>query len=61
MWRWRQDRSASPKWVADVLPDLIQSKVAEAHLAQTDPGISSLSRPTARQALGLLRRALIAG
>jgi len=34
VWRWRHDLSEPPKWAADVLADLIQSKVAEAHQAQ---------------------------
>src|SRR5215472_10275256 len=36
IWRWRHDRAPLPKWVADVLSNLLQSKVAEAHLAQTE-------------------------
>jgi hypothetical protein len=35
IWRWRHDRTPLPKWVTDVLPDLIQRTVEEAHLAQT--------------------------
>jgi hypothetical protein len=38
VWRWRHDRAPLPKWVADILPDLIQAKVAEAHEAQTQFG-----------------------
>ena len=34
IWRWRQDRTPLPRWVGDMLPDLIQTKVAEAHEAQ---------------------------
>ena len=33
-WRWRHDRSPLPEWVVEVLADLIQSKVVEAHAAQ---------------------------
>lgn len=38
VWRWRHDRTPLPRWVVEVLPDLIRSKVAEAHLAQTEFG-----------------------
>jgi hypothetical protein len=38
IWRWRHDRSPLPKQVVDVLPKLLQNKVAEAHLAQTEFG-----------------------
>jgi hypothetical protein len=34
IWRWRHDRSPLPKWVLDILDDLVQSKVVEAHEAQ---------------------------
>jgi hypothetical protein len=34
VWRWRHDRSPLPTWVADILADLIQTKVIEAHAAQ---------------------------
>jgi hypothetical protein len=35
-WRWRHDRASLPELVIKALPDLIQTKVAEAHLAQTE-------------------------
>src|SRR5271155_5016018 len=35
IWRWRH-RSHLPNWVADILTDLVQRKVEEAHLAQTE-------------------------
>jgi hypothetical protein len=35
-WRWRHDRADLPQHVTKALPDLIQAKVAEAHLAQTE-------------------------
>ena len=35
VWRWRHDRAPLPRWVAQLLPDLVQTKVAEAHEAQT--------------------------
>jgi len=38
VWRWRHDRAPLPRWLVEALPDLIQSKVAEAHLAQTEFG-----------------------
>jgi hypothetical protein len=38
VWRWRHDRAPLPRWLVEALPDLIQSKVAEAHLAQTELG-----------------------
>jgi hypothetical protein len=38
VWRWRHDRAPLPAWVIEVLPDLVQSKVAEAHLAQAELG-----------------------
>jgi hypothetical protein len=34
VWRWRHDRSPLPEWVLDILDDLVQSKVVEAHEAQ---------------------------
>jgi hypothetical protein len=36
VWRWRHDRVPLPKWVANILADLIQTKVAEAHEAQQE-------------------------
>src|SRR5262245_46797647 len=36
IWRWRHDRAPLPKWVAGALPDLVQEKVAEAHMAQEE-------------------------
>ena|SRR5450756_2094177 len=38
IWRWRHDRTPLPRWVVEALPGLIQNKVAEAHLAQTELG-----------------------
>jgi hypothetical protein len=38
VWRWRHDKAPLPGWVLAILPDLIQEKVAEAHLAQTELG-----------------------
>jgi hypothetical protein len=38
IWRWRHDRAPLPRWVVEALPNLIQNKVAEAHLAQTELG-----------------------
>ena len=38
VWRWRHDKAPLPEWVLDDLPGLIQEKVAEAHLAQTELG-----------------------
>ena len=46
IWRWRHDRTPLPKWVTDVLPDLIQRTVEKAHLLKRYSGISSLSRPS---------------
>jgi len=34
VWRWRRDRSPVPELVLEILDDLVQSKVAEAHEAQ---------------------------
>lgn len=34
IWRWRHDRTPLPRWILEALPDLIQTKVAEAHDAQ---------------------------
>ena len=36
VWRWRHDRCPLPVFVLNVLPDLLQAKVAEAHQAQQD-------------------------
>jgi hypothetical protein len=36
IWRWRHDRSPVPRWVFDVLVDLVQSKVADACAAGQD-------------------------
>jgi hypothetical protein len=36
IWRWRHDRSPLPVFLLNLLPDLLQSKVAEAHQAQQD-------------------------
>lgn len=29
VWRWRHDRAPLPKWVADLLPDIVQQKVTD--------------------------------
>jgi hypothetical protein len=34
IWRMRHDRVPLPKWVADILADLVHTKVAEAHEAE---------------------------
>jgi hypothetical protein len=34
VWRWRHDRSPLPVFILNLLPNLLQSKVAEAHEAQ---------------------------
>jgi hypothetical protein len=34
VWRWRHDRSPLPQWVSEILDDLVQNKVVEAHEAQ---------------------------
>src|SRR5262249_18587075 len=34
VWRWRHDKAPLPTWVADILTDLIQIKVEQAHQAQ---------------------------
>jgi hypothetical protein len=34
VWRWRHDRSPVPKWVSDILVNLVQNKVAEACIAR---------------------------
>jgi hypothetical protein len=36
VWRWRHDKAPLPKRVIDALPELLQQRVAEAHLAQTE-------------------------
>jgi hypothetical protein len=36
VWRWRHDRSPLPVSVINVLPGLLQGKVAEAHQAQQE-------------------------
>ena len=36
IWRWRHDRAPLPQRIIKILPDLIHSKVAEAHEAQQD-------------------------
>jgi hypothetical protein len=33
IWRWRHDRAPLPKDVVDILVDLIQTKINEAHEA----------------------------
>jgi hypothetical protein len=34
IWRWCHDRAQLPRWAADILTDLLQQRVAEAHAAQ---------------------------
>jgi hypothetical protein len=36
VWRWRHDRSPLPKSVADILSDMVQDKVRDAHAAQNE-------------------------
>ena len=36
IWRWRHDRSPLPIWVADILADRVQSKIADACAARQD-------------------------
>jgi hypothetical protein len=36
IWRWRHDKAPLPKRVIDALPELLQQRVAETHLAQTE-------------------------
>jgi hypothetical protein len=36
IWRWRHDRSPPPKWVIDILVDLVQRKVADACAARQE-------------------------
>src|SRR5438128_427389 len=36
IWRWRHDRAPLPSLVSKILADLVQDRVAEAHLAQTE-------------------------
>jgi hypothetical protein len=38
VWRWRHDRAPLPERVLKAMPELIQERVAEAHLAQTEFG-----------------------
>ena len=38
IWRWRHEKAPLPQWVLKILPDLLQQRVAEAHLAQTEFG-----------------------
>jgi Homeodomain-like domain len=34
VWRWRHDRAPLPEFLLNILPDSLQSRVAEAHEAQ---------------------------
>ena len=45
VWRWRHDRAPLPSLVSKILADLVQGKVAEAHLAQTELRYFLLERP----------------
>jgi hypothetical protein len=45
VWRWRHDRAPLPGHVIKALTDLIQSKVIEAHEAQTQFGYFLLEPP----------------
>jgi hypothetical protein len=36
VWRWTHDRAPLPPTVIEALPRLLQAKIAEAHLAQTE-------------------------
>jgi hypothetical protein len=36
VWRWRHDRSPLPQLVTEILSDLLQTRVAEAHRAQQE-------------------------
>jgi Homeodomain-like domain len=36
VWRWRHDRGPLPEFLLNILPDSLQSKVAEAHEAQQE-------------------------
>jgi hypothetical protein len=36
IWRWRHGRAPLPRHVVEILADLVQKKVAEAHLAQNE-------------------------
>src|SRR4030088_126318 len=36
VWRWRHDRAPLPTCIADILADLVQTRVADAHQAQTE-------------------------
>jgi hypothetical protein len=51
VWRWRHDRAPLPRWLVEALPDVIQSKVAEAHLAQTEFGYFLALPPKAPRVL----------
>jgi hypothetical protein len=62
VWRWRHDRAPLPKWVAEILTDLIQARVVEAHEAQTQFGYFLREPPKPPRKLsgccaGLYRRA----
>jgi hypothetical protein len=61
IWRWRHDRTPLPTWVAKILADLIQTKVAEAHQAQSKLGYflrepPKPPRPLSGCCVGLERR-----
>jgi hypothetical protein len=51
VWRWRHDRAPLPRRVVESLPDLIQSKVVEAHLAQSELGYFLALPPNPPRAL----------
>jgi hypothetical protein len=57
IWRWRHDKAPLPKRVLEALPQLVQARVAEAHLAQAELGyfLRETSK-AASQALRVLRR-----
>jgi hypothetical protein len=44
VWRMRHNRTPLPEWVSNILPDLLQTKVAEVHQAQQDFRYFFLSR-----------------
>jgi hypothetical protein len=64
VWRWRHDRAPLPKLVADILSDLVQEKVKQAHLAQAELGYflrepSKPRRPLSGCCAGYVRKAEI--
>jgi hypothetical protein len=61
IWRWRHDRAPLPRLVSEILTDLVQAKVTEAHQAQTEFRYFLLEPPKPLRALsgccvGLQRR-----